>query len=72
MGRVADADGGAAERGGGVALLAMSARLLLAVAIAFEVAATACLKLSDGFAKWQWAAASIALYWVCFGAWRWR
>ena len=46
----------------------MGAWALLAIAIAFEVAATACLKLSDGFAKWQWAAASIALYWVCFGA----
>jgi len=46
----------------------MGAWALLAVAIAFEIAATACLKLSDGFARWQWGVASIALYWVCFGA----
>ncbi len=46
----------------------MGAWTLLAIAIAFEIAAIACLKLSDGFAKWQWGVASIALYWVCFGA----
>lgn len=38
----------------------------LAVAILFEIAATTALKLSDGLARWQWAAASIALYAICF------
>ena len=46
----------------------MGAWTFLAIAILFEIAATTCLKLSDGFAKWHWAAASIGLYWVCFGA----
>lgn len=46
----------------------MGAWTFLAIAIVFEVAATLCLKQSDGFAKWQWGAASMALYWVCFGA----
>ena len=46
----------------------MNAWILLAIAIAFEVIGTLCLKQSDGFAKWQWGAASIAAYWVCFGA----
>lgn len=46
----------------------MSAWTLLVMAIAFEVAATSCLKLSDGFIRWQWGAASIVLYWACFAA----
>lgn len=44
----------------------MTAWLLLAVAIALEVTATTFLKLSDGFAKWQWGVASIMLYSACF------
>lgn len=38
----------------------------LGVAIVLEIAATTMLKLSDGLARWQWAAGSIALYAVCF------
>jgi multidrug transporter EmrE-like cation transporter len=38
----------------------------LGLAILFEIAATTMLKLSDGLAKWHWAALSIALYAVCF------
>lgn len=44
----------------------MGAWTLLAIAIALEVAATTCLKLSDGFAKWPWGVASICLYSACF------
>ena len=44
----------------------MNAWALLAVAITFEVAATTCLKLSDGFAKPAWGVASIMLYSACF------
>lgn len=46
----------------------MNAWILLAIAIAFEVCGTLFLKQSDGFARWQWGAASIAAYRVCFGA----
>ncbi|MDZ7588558.1 MAG: multidrug efflux SMR transporter [Parasphingorhabdus sp.] len=45
----------------------MNAWGFLAVAIAFEVAGTSLLKLSDGFTKWGWGIASMACYWVCFG-----
>ena len=44
----------------------MSAWLYLALAIALEVSGTLLLKLSDGFAKWQWGALSIACYSGCF------
>lgn len=40
----------------------MNAWILLAIAIAFEVCGTLFLKQSDGFARWQWGAASIAAY----------
>jgi small multidrug resistance pump len=38
----------------------------LGVAIVLEILATTCLKLSDGLARWSWAAASIGLYALCF------
>jgi multidrug transporter EmrE-like cation transporter len=38
----------------------------LGVAIIFEILATTALKVSDGLAKWHWAALSILLYAVCF------
>jgi len=38
----------------------------LAVAIVFEVAGTAMLKLSDGLAKWPWFAGAIGAYAVSF------
>ncbi len=38
----------------------------LGIAIVMEVIATTMLKLSDGLARWQWAAASIACYAICF------
>jgi multidrug transporter EmrE-like cation transporter len=38
----------------------------LGVAIFFEILATTALKVSDGLAKWQWAAISILLYAICF------
>lgn len=38
----------------------------LSIAIVLEVVATTMLKLSDGLARWQWAAASIACYAICF------
>lgn len=38
----------------------------LGVAIFFEILATTALKVSDGLAKWHWAAISILLYAVCF------
>jgi len=44
----------------------MTAWLYLAAAIALEVAATWCLKLSNGFEKATWGMASIALYSACF------
>ena len=45
----------------------MNAWILLAVAIAFEIAGTSLLKASDGFARWGLGMASMACYWVCFG-----
>ncbi len=45
----------------------MNAWILLAVAIAFEVAGTSLLKASDGFTRWGYGAASMACYWICFG-----
>jgi small multidrug resistance pump len=45
----------------------MNAWVLLAVAIAFEIAGTSLLKASDGFARWGLGMASMACYWVCFG-----
>jgi multidrug transporter EmrE-like cation transporter len=45
----------------------MSPWILLAIAIAFEIAGTSLLKASDGFARWGLGAASMACYWVCFG-----
>lgn len=44
----------------------MNAWILLAIAIAFEIAGTSLLKASDGFARWSYGAASMACYWVCF------
>jgi multidrug transporter EmrE-like cation transporter len=44
----------------------MNAWILLAIAIAFEIAGTSLLKASDGFARWGLGAASMACYWVCF------
>ncbi len=41
--------------------------LLLAGAIVFEVFATTCLKLSDGFTRIGWAAAMAGGYLICFG-----
>jgi len=38
----------------------------LGAAILLEVMATTMLKLSDGLARWQWAAGSILLYAICF------
>ncbi|HEX8386115.1 MAG TPA: multidrug efflux SMR transporter [Rubricoccaceae bacterium] len=40
--------------------------LYLALAIAFEVAGTAAMKLSDGFRKPGWALAMFVAYTVCF------
>jgi small multidrug resistance pump len=40
--------------------------LYLALAIAFEVAGTAAMKLSDGFRKPGWAAAMFVAYIACF------
>jgi multidrug transporter EmrE-like cation transporter len=45
----------------------MNAWILLAIAIAFEIAGTSLLKASDGFARWGLSIASMACYWVCFG-----
>ena len=45
----------------------MNAWILLAVAIAFEIAGTSLLKASGGFARWGLGMASMACYWVCFG-----
>ena len=44
----------------------MSAWLYLAAAIAFEIAATFLLKLSNGFEKPHWGWLSIILYTACF------
>lgn len=44
----------------------MTAWLYLAAAIGLEIAATFCLKLSNGFEKAMWGMASIALYSACF------
>ena len=44
----------------------MNPWLFLTLAICLEIAGTIFLKLSDGFTRWQWAAASIACYWACF------
>ena len=44
----------------------MTAWVFLALAITLEVTGTFLLKLSDGFAKWQWGALSIACYSACF------
>lgn len=44
----------------------MSAWLYLIVAIAFEVAGTFLLKLSDGFERWHWGILSIVFYSMCF------
>lgn len=38
----------------------------LGIAIVLEVIATTMLKLSDGLARWPWAAASILFYAICF------
>lgn len=46
----------------------MGAWTFLALAIALEIAATVCLKLSDGFARWQWGVVSLFLYSACFWA----
>lgn len=44
----------------------MTGWTFLGVAIFFEILATTALKVSDGLAKWQWAALSILLYAICF------
>lgn len=44
----------------------MTGWLYLGIAIVLEIIATTMLKLSDGLARWQWAAASIGFYAVCF------
>jgi multidrug transporter EmrE-like cation transporter len=44
----------------------MSGWSYLAIAIGFEVVATTLLKMSDGLARWHWAALSIGFYAVCF------
>ena len=46
----------------------MSPWLVLAIAIAFEVAGTILLKLSDGFSNMTYGGASIFCYWVCLAA----
>ena len=45
----------------------MNAWILLAIAIAFEIAGTSLLKASDGFARLGFGIGSMACYWVCFG-----
>lgn len=45
----------------------MNAWVLLAIAIAFEIAGTSLLKASDGFARWGYGIGAMACYWVCFG-----
>jgi multidrug transporter EmrE-like cation transporter len=44
----------------------MTGWLFLSVAIVLEIIATTMLKLSDGLARWHWAALSIGFYAVCF------
>ncbi len=44
----------------------MTGWIYLGAAIMLEIVATTMLKLSDGLARWQWAAGSIALYAICF------
>ena len=44
----------------------MNAWVLLLIAIAFEIAGTSFLKLSDGFSRPLWSALSIASYWGAF------
>lgn len=46
----------------------MNAWGYLFLAIGLEVLGTFLLKLSDGFAKWQWGALSILCYSACFWA----
>jgi len=46
----------------------MSGWVYLGIAIILEIAATICLKLSDGFEKPVWGLTSIGLYSVCFFA----
>lgn len=40
----------------------MSAWIMLLLAVAFEIAGTALLKLSDGFARWEWGALAVGAY----------
>jgi multidrug transporter EmrE-like cation transporter len=44
----------------------MTGWVFLGLAIVLEVVATSLLKLSDGLARWEWAAASILFYALCF------
>jgi small multidrug resistance pump len=44
----------------------MTGWLFLSVAIVLEIIATTLLKLSDGLARWHFAALSIGFYAVCF------
>ena len=44
----------------------MSPWIFLSIAIALEVSGTFFLKLSDGFAKWQWGVLAIICYSLCF------
>ena len=44
----------------------MTGWLYLGIAIVLEIIATTMLKLSDGLARWHWAALSIVLYAICF------
>ena len=44
----------------------MSPWIFLSIAIALEVSGTFFLKLSDGFAKWQWGVLAIIFYSLCF------
>ncbi len=45
----------------------MNAWILLAIAIAFEIAGTSLLKASNGFSRWGLGVGAMACYWVCFG-----
>lgn len=45
----------------------MNAWILLAIAIAFEIAGTSLLKASNGFTRWGFGIGAMACYWVCFG-----
>ncbi len=44
----------------------MTGWVYLGIAIVLEVIATTMLKLSDGLARWHWAALSILFYAICF------